>query len=313
MDNAFEEEALWNKSKAYIDKALAARDEGDDSGFHLWAAVALELLGKAALAHVHPALVADPSDIKSLLAACGVQTTPKLKSITAKTVFERLRTTCQNFDRAMADECMKMMNRRNAELHSGQSPILGLDPRAWVPVLWKNVDVLLEAQGKNLEDWLGGAEAERVQAILSDSAETSRQAVLGRIERRKSEFEARSPKGSQQRQDAERRAESRPAPFAQIETAYDRVACPSCGLPAWLRGEEWNREVIDTVIDPDEDNAFGGYYEVVDVTYGSEVFHCEECNLTLEGQDEIEVSGLPATFEQEMEEEPDYEPEFGND
>lgn len=132
---AFNPESLFNKSKVYIDRATRARDDGDDSSFHLWGAIALELLGKSALANIHPALVADPSDLNSLLAACGVPSGKHLRSIAAKTLFERLRTVFNEFDRAACDQCMKMMNRRNAELHSGQAPIVGLDPRAWIPVL----------------------------------------------------------------------------------------------------------------------------------------------------------------------------------
>lgn len=311
-ESGFEQDSLWTKSKVYIDKALKARDQQDDAGFHLWAAISLELLGKAALAYIHPALVADPSDIKSLLAACGVSTTTQLKSITAKTVFERLKSTCKEFDSKRSDECMTMMNRRNAELHSGQSPTLGLNQKAWLPVFWRNASLILEAQGRTLDDWLGSTEAERVAAILNDSAETGRQGVLARIERRRNEFEARYPEGSQQREDAIRRASQRPEPIS-VDFKYLSVTCPACELPAWLEGEEWNRETIDTIVDDEDDPWFGGYFDVVLITYGVEGFECPECSLELRGQDEIEIAELPTEFEERIEEEPDYEPDFGND
>jgi hypothetical protein len=311
MQSGFEADNLWAKSKIYFDKALVARDEQDDASFHLWSAIALELLGKAALATIHPALVADPSDIKSLLAACGISTTTQLKSITAKTVFERLKTTCREFDGKRADECMAMMNRRNAELHSGQTPTLGLNQKQWVPVFWKNVSLLLATQTRTLEELLGPNEALRVEAILQDSRETGRQTVLARIERRRQEFKDRCPKGSQQLKDARRRADQRPEPISLGDFKYQEVECPACKLPAWLEGEEWNRETIDTIVDEDED--WGGYFDVVLVTYGVERFECPECSLDLRGQEEVAIAGLPTDFEERVEEDPDYEPDFGND
>src|SRR5688572_19445637 len=123
---AFSHESLWAKSKVFMDHALHARDDDDEVQYHLWAVIALELLAKAALANIHPTLVADPQDIKSLLAACGRDLGVSLRSITAKTVFERMHT-LGRFDKKMMDACMLMANRRNAELHSGETPMAGLD------------------------------------------------------------------------------------------------------------------------------------------------------------------------------------------
>jgi hypothetical protein len=77
---AFSYESLWNKSKAYVDRSLRGRDDSDAHAHYLWAAVALELLGKAYLARIHPSLVADPTHFHSLSAACGRSLSPDLKS-----------------------------------------------------------------------------------------------------------------------------------------------------------------------------------------------------------------------------------------
>jgi hypothetical protein len=68
---ALSPEALLGKSKTYIARALAAKDAKDLSEYQLWASLALELLGKWALAEVHPCLIADPQGV-SLFAAAGV-------------------------------------------------------------------------------------------------------------------------------------------------------------------------------------------------------------------------------------------------
>jgi hypothetical protein len=105
---AFDYLSLWNKSKLFVDRATRARDNGDDLEYHLWAAIAIEVLGKAALAQVHPTLVADPSHFQSLLTAAGRPTGANHKSVTAKTVFERLRAVVPGFDERRERECLLM-------------------------------------------------------------------------------------------------------------------------------------------------------------------------------------------------------------
>src|ERR1041384_5501175 len=120
---AFDYEPLWNKSKIFVDRAIRARDNHDSTDFHLWSSIALELLGKAALAAIHPTLVADPSDIDSMLTAAGRATGTTRRSITAKTLYDRLGKVVPEFEERLKRESMLMANRRNAELHSGESPI----------------------------------------------------------------------------------------------------------------------------------------------------------------------------------------------
>ncbi len=310
---AFAYDPLWNKSKVFIDRAVAARDNQDNGLFHMWSAVALELLGKATLAKVSPALVADPSHFASLLAACGGKASPSMKSITAKTVFERLTHLSHQFDDKMMRECMTMADRRNAELHSGETPATGLDPRSWVPAFWRACDTLLKAQSRSIDDWLGTAEAVRVREVLADAADLLKTTVTGRIERRKKEFDHRYQPGTAERESCVARAEVAGLPprhFA-IGDAHEKHPCPACGCKGWMFGFQCDSEVID--------NNFGGngdfdrYFEIVETSYGVEEFRCPECGLTLEGREEISLADLPEEFRRQDEREPDYEPEYGND
>ena len=72
--------------------------------YQLWASLALELLGKFALAQIHPCLVADPQSSVSLFAAAGVNIGTDVKTISAKTVFERL------------NSCLKALRRSDTGL-----------------------------------------------------------------------------------------------------------------------------------------------------------------------------------------------------
>jgi hypothetical protein len=57
---ALQRDALYSKSQVYIRRGLRAQADNDTEEYQLWASLALELLGKAALSKVHPALIADP-------------------------------------------------------------------------------------------------------------------------------------------------------------------------------------------------------------------------------------------------------------
>jgi hypothetical protein len=51
---AISAEALLGKSQLYASRALQAKASKDSEVYQIWAALALELLGKAQLAGIHP-------------------------------------------------------------------------------------------------------------------------------------------------------------------------------------------------------------------------------------------------------------------
>ena len=61
---------LWLKANVFIDKANTL--DHNEPDFGLWSALALELLGRAALSNIHPALNADPKDERNLFYALGL-------------------------------------------------------------------------------------------------------------------------------------------------------------------------------------------------------------------------------------------------
>ena len=85
VTTALSSDALMGKSQAYMGRALAAKP-GSKGEYQLWASLALELVGKAALARIHPCLVADPQSKVSLFAAAGMSISPDIKTITATTL-----------------------------------------------------------------------------------------------------------------------------------------------------------------------------------------------------------------------------------
>ena len=78
---------IWQKSKVFMDRALEA--DRDGPLFPHWAALSLELLGRATLARVHPVLLADPREPENLFYALGLGVRGIPRSVPAKTVFAR--------------------------------------------------------------------------------------------------------------------------------------------------------------------------------------------------------------------------------
>ncbi|MFE4350192.1 hypothetical protein [Peribacillus butanolivorans] len=290
---------LFNKSKVFIDKAIKRRDEEDFEEFQLWASVSLELLGKATLASIHPSLVVDPNKPKGFLVACG-QVDPKdlkseeFKTITAKTVFDRLSNTINvpKFDSKAKDFCMTLANRRNAELHSALIPFTGVDIEAWLPRFWEVCQIMLEFQGKTLKEFLGDGEAARATSLITDQTQYLKGLIEARIIRCKEFY-------------LERQQDRREIIYT-LDEWEEIVDCPSCGNEGVVEGEQIDREYKG--VDPE--NPWITYFnEIYDVT----TFRCSYCELKLTGYKEIELAGMETEFEKEVDDHPDYDSDYGND
>lgn len=312
--DAFDADALFAKSRVFVQRGLRARDSDEFDVFHMWAALGLELLGKSALASVHPALVADPSKVESLLYACGRQVSDQVHSIGAKTIYERLLRLSKDFDQRMKDICVLMANRRNEELHSASSPTTDLDPRAWVPGFWRAAEVILGIRQKALSDWVGDEEAKSAKVVIADSSKVLQEAVRTRIARCKRDFDERYPAGSLDRRMLVEALQKAIFPLGELELrrnadGNERQPCPACSSPAWVFGSEFDRHRRPVEYDS------GSYMwtQLVDKVYVTTDFKCGACGLMLSGAPELEITDLPSEFVVTEDVEPEFEQEYGND
>jgi hypothetical protein len=294
-------EELFLKSKVFIDKAIRNRDLGDFDEFQLWASLSLELLGKAALASVHPSLIVDPNKPKGLLLACGRVDHKDLKmgefkTITAKTVFERLNKTVNvpKFTQKEEDFCMLLANRRNAELHSAAIPYTGVELESLLPRYWEVCRILLEFQGKTLSDFLGEEEARRATTLIDDHTQYLKGLIEARVSRCREEYTATH--GQQERREI----------LYDLDDWEELVDCPACGNSGVVEGELFDREFNRV----DEENPWLTYFNEY---YDATKFRCSYCDLKLDGSKEIELAGMKTDFVREVEDIPDYEPDYGND
>jgi hypothetical protein len=299
---AITREALWNKAKVFLDRAIACRDGGELAEFQLWAIMALEVLAKAALAHTHPTLVADPMDFESLLAAVGASKSTQFKTIQAKTLFPRCKRLIKGFDDTCERFCLQMAQDRNAEIHSGAVPFQGVPLEAWQSRYWFCVKVLTEGQGMTLDDLLGKEEAAAAEAIIKDANEAITVAVKGRISRARAGFET----GRSKDERGHIAAAARIAVEAQLHSTSVEQECPACGCVGVLSGEQVDEEVGEASDDEP-------WMHWVTLYVSAEHFHCVACKLRLDGQQELEAAEVGTEFETEALQELHDDEDYGND
>lgn len=309
LNLALDADALFGKAKLYISKALARKEAGDLDEYQLWASLALELLGKSALAKVHPSLIADPTHFESLFAASCINVSSDIKTIPAKTLFERLRHVIQAFDETVKKFCTLISLRRNAELHSGETPFRTMRLDVWEAHYWYAIQLILEHMGDSLEDWLGATKAEAPKAIVKHAKTAKRQAVEVRVEKAKEAFKSRR---KTDRESLLRDAENRQAfhynsLFTLLGDHEWECRCPACGGKAFLAGIKFDEKVVDTYGDED------GIWGQVETYYSAEQFHCPVCGLFLDGSDEVMYAKLNTEHSETDEREMEYEIDYGND
>jgi len=306
---ALSSDALFTKSKVYMQRALARKDAHDLDEYQLWASLALELLGKSVLAELHPSLVADPQSSDSLFAAAGRVVSTDIKTISAKTLFLRLGNMSARFDKTVADFCNAIAQRRNAELHSGDAPFRAMRLDAWQDRFWHAAEVILSIRSQNLETWLGADQAAAPKALLEHAASARADAVGVRIGNARDAFSRRT--SGERTRTLDDLASKTTTHFTDLfEASGDAIwrdACPACTGQAFVTGEQVSEEITDQGADTD------WAWETVEQTFSPEEFHCPACELRLRGFAELEVAGLGGEHTEEIERELEYEPEYGND
>ncbi len=204
-----------------------------------------------------------------------------------------------------------MALRRNAELHSGESPFIAMKLDTWERDYWGIAVLLLEMQGKTLDSWLGADAAQAPSELVTQANQAKELEINDRIMRAGEEFHDRNKSSKQKQQAFEAAANVRwweLAPYKSVAyDADDSHQCPACNGPGILMGYEWSEEVVDQYPGDEE------YLELVETAYLVEDFYCPACKLQLFGATEVDYAGLPETFEMQEERTREYMEEYNNE
>lgn len=279
-ENLWDEQLLWTKANLYIGEAL---EQQGSWLFPFWATLSLELLGRAALARIHPTLLADTSgrEATNLFYALNVAAKSKPtppRSIDTSLVFARCKEVIADFTDDDVRFCIAMLSLRNEELHSGGVPFLDLRIQDWLPRYFQCCSILLAFIGKTLPDFVGDEEAEAaekmIQALMDKTA--------GEVNR---DIAAYKLVWDQKSEDEQVAAADRANDEAKRSEGHV-VSCPSCESKALLFGEEV--APLPTQMENDEIVLRRNMLPIA--------FACIGCGLQIKGHNRLHAAGLGSTF-----------------
>jgi hypothetical protein len=303
MTAPYAEEALWEKARLFINLAMDNDPQRSFDEQALWASLSLELLAKAALARVSPLLIATPNEEgTNLLIASGlVEGQASFHSVPAKTVFTRCARAFRPFS---LKEASTIAAGRNEYLHGGAATLTLLPPEAWWPRYWAQAVILLTAQDKEIEDFVGADRVSVVEEHLERNREHIEERVTALIERAKQRLILHDSGRMTARMEAEWNAFNA---FAGLAHSGD-ATCPACGETGRLEGEDvTSYEIEGERIGPDD-------YDVwANLTVSPDYFACDNCHLVLDRYELVEAAELPTEFNDFGDPADYYEPDYGND
>ena len=270
-------DALYAKAELYVQEM--ERTVAEDWRYGLWSALSLELLARAALASSSPVLLADSGNWRNTLYALGEKITTKKfspVSVGTREVFARLTELVPEFTEEIAGFCTQHVDRRNAELHTGELVFSSIGTSGWLPKYYKACKVLLENMGKDLGDFV--AEPKNAEELIESLADEAAKAVNKDINAHKTVWEGKS--------EPDREEAALQARTWATRHAGHRTVCPACASPALLQGTPTG--AVSTDVDGDE--------VIQRQSMLPSSFECIACGLKISGYSKLLACGLGDSF-----------------
>lgn len=270
------EEALFSKARLYIEQMESHASDDWQLGF--WSSLSLELLARAAIAHISPVLLADAKDPQNLVHALGLEPTQKKfipKSIPAQEVFNRLKVLVPTYSEEVSGFCAQHANRRNAELHSGQLAFANKPPD-WLPQFYMVCRILLDSMGRRLSDFV--SDEDSAQAMIASYEDDAAKAVEQII---KAHYQVWLGKDEDERTAASVRADV----WAARQKGH-RVNCPACGCRALIFGNPVGK--VSKKIE--------GEHVIQKQAMLPSKFSCVACSLRIDGLSKLVACRLGSQF-----------------
>lgn len=274
---SWERDPLYAKAKIFFERAFD--QNRDDPLFGLWCSLGLELLARAALASISPALLAEPDkDHRFLLHALGLgsERVPRI-SIKASHAMTLCRFLFPDFTEDDLKMSLALINRRNEELHSGTAAFDEYRQSQWLAGFYRVCQILSIAIGESLESLFGKEEAIIATQALIDNREGVKQRVQSSIAAHKKVFQ---DKKSEERESLTAKAVAQGEELSILR--HHRVICPACKCVATIQGTPFGRERVTH-----EDGEIALRQAISPTS-----FSCSACGLELTGYAELAEAGL---------------------
>jgi hypothetical protein len=273
-------ERLLAKSSFFARSAVDAYKAEVWEVFHLHLATAVELLVKAALARLHPALIADPkAELDSLLHLLGLgrhATTREtaIRTINASAALDRVARVVDDHLKAPA-AVRRVLDIRNGVVHIGEH---APTDEALLADVAQYVDGVLQSQGWD-SDAYWGSSADAVAELVEGRAVALRLWYERRVEAARANLAAIVANMDEAATSAFLAAVTPPSasePFDEWP-----VTCPACGNAGLANGEPDPDWEADWDVADGEAYAAGAYVSAVNLDVRS--FGCRACGLVLSG------------------------------
>lgn len=275
---------LYTKSSRYIGRAFAMKEAGDLDAYHLFASVALELLGKAALAHRHPCLVVEHKHRELIFIDADDSVAASVRTVSARETYSSLERIVPGFDQMKVKFCSEIASRRNAELHSGESPFIDVHIDDVEGNLSSAFDVILNYLGSSQEFWIEGKDHGFFLQV-PEQVDSSAIATVGVVmDAARSNFQKKKNADQKRLLEGAKNMDTRSI-SSRFKRTYDKTwkcKCTACGSVAFAAGNQCDERIIDV---PSDTNA--NLEEVVVRTFSAEEFVCPSCDLELVERSEI--------------------------
>lgn len=294
------------KAKLFLNLAMDSSTERTDEERQLWAALALELLGKWALGKHSPALIADlTEDGTQLLRAVGVLGDQgHFTTARASTIFKRCGKAFRPFN---AEEAIKIANGRNEYLHGAELGFTKIPRDVWWARYWAQATILITAHSLEIADLVGHTREAEVKDHLARNHKNIEDRVVALIAAAKQRLALYLSGRLSAREHGE--WESKQDQTAGL-SHHTLAPCPACDYETGvLEGED----VIDRRISWDSDDEPSEYGPSFYAEVASDHFSCPRCHLVLAEYEQVEEAGVDGSFEVEADPDDFYEPDYGND
>ncbi len=278
-DIPWSEEALFNKAQIYAEEMESYA--ADEWQYGLWSTFVLELLARAALAHTSPVLLADASNWRNITYALGQAPTAKRfnpVSIPVTEVILRLEELIPDITKEISGICSRHLQRRNAELHSGELIFSELGTSKWLPNFYLASKALLAVMNKDLDDIFANAESavSMIEAMEDQAAKAVEQDI-------KAHRQVWNNKPKEEKELSLGQATN----WATRHGGH-RVDCPACGSPALLQGSPSG--TVSTEVDETTGEVI--QRQTMLPTY----FECVACGLKIAGLSKLSACDLGDAF-----------------
>lgn len=281
-------DSLLSKARIFFSKAFL--ENRDDIFFGMFCSIGLELLERAAIANIHPTLLADQDDLqRNILYALNKPSGDhEPKSIITTKVITLCEKLIPNFDKDCKSICLAMAKRRNAEAHSGRMAFQEYNSDQWLGELFYVAEILSKNLDITLVDLFNKEIAEEAEITIAKIADDIKNKVLKEISSRKLVYEKdliNKPEEVEEKISVN---------INYIEKlsheGYHKVSCPSCSNSALIFG---NKVVKSQKLLHDN------YIEILKYIIPTE-FECKICGLRLESYQELKIASLPLHYSRKI-------------